>query len=606
VKLNLVRTIDGRRDWHEARTLRPERLRRASTASTQEIFPTRVSVPARFQFQILDNPLLARRTRPTSRRADDDGTILGQVILQPIEFHHDGTRARGYMGVDSLREGERAHSRAGGALAFKIVRAYSPFFCVTISEAAEKVFAAIGICTIGTMQKYLWVRGVRGLVGLGTAALGGTARPRPVVAPATLTAGGARFTKAGIGDVARVVQQPWPDGGSNSIARRSFSPGAFSACPTSTSPTSWTAIRAASSSCARRRGGASRCSRSWTSGRPRSGRGVHGDRACGEGIGTRRRLRRGRDASSVDAFAARCGRVVLRGRLAGPGARQSAWDPRSLFVTMADADSDLRFDTAGEIIRMTSPARPRVWLVAVATVVAIVVGAGPVSGGDQGGALRARPAAASGKYWSCVFRARAVAATSGVAADLRLCEDVTAPRCWRSTSSTRPIVRPALERAVAPARRRGRRDAARSRDRSQWEKKVALDGKPNPDEPHGRRQRLHLDHPVRTRRSRTAPPSRPSSPRSTGARASRVTATGASRRSPSSARSCSRRDPATPIPASIRRSGRRRRRPYWSGRDQRYHPARAWYMMFISGYWTTAPKATPHHLRAVRGGRAVQ
>jgi hypothetical protein len=116
------------------------------------------------------------------------------------------------MGVDLFVRESARNSRAGGALAFKIVRAYSPFFCVTISAAAEKVFAAIGIRTVGTMRKFLWVRGPRGLVGLATAAFGGKARLRPVVAPATLAVGGARFTKATVADLGRVVQRPWPDG----------------------------------------------------------------------------------------------------------------------------------------------------------------------------------------------------------------------------------------------------------------------------------------------------------------------------------------------------------------------------------------------------------
>ena len=37
----------------------------------------------------------------------------------------------------------------------------------------EKVFAAVGIKTIGTMRKYLWPNGVRGLVGLALHAANG-------------------------------------------------------------------------------------------------------------------------------------------------------------------------------------------------------------------------------------------------------------------------------------------------------------------------------------------------------------------------------------------------------------------------------------------------
>ena len=117
--------------------LRPERYD-AFYRFNAEIFPTRVSVPDRFRFQIVENPLLAAKDAPdVALVTEDDGTILGQVILQPFEYYLDGTRARGFMGVDLFVKESARNSRAGAALSFKIVRGYSPFFCVTISAAAE-------------------------------------------------------------------------------------------------------------------------------------------------------------------------------------------------------------------------------------------------------------------------------------------------------------------------------------------------------------------------------------------------------------------------------------------------------------------------------------
>jgi len=318
----------------------------------EEIFPTRVSVPARFQFQILDNPLLAAKDAPdVAVVSDDDGTILGQVILQPIEFHHDGTRARGFMGVDLFVKESARNSRAGGALAFKIVRAYSPFFCVTISEAAEKVFAAIGIRTIGTMRKFLWVRGVRGLVGLGTAALGGKARLRRVVAPATLTIGSARFPKAGIADVGRVAQRPWPAGRleldrSPALLAWRF----FGVSDTYTTylldgdPSCFFVVRAAT-----RRGLSVLSLVDFRTAPERPEAFAAIVRAAKElarvggfdGIAT---------ASSVEAFdAALKSAWFFEVGAPVPVLANLAWEPTSLFVTMADADSDLRFDEAGAI-----------------------------------------------------------------------------------------------------------------------------------------------------------------------------------------------------------------------------------------------------------------
>ena len=42
---------------------------------------------------------------------------------------------------------------------------------------------------------------------------------------------------------------------------------------------------------------------------------------------------------------------------------------------------------------------------------------------------------------------------------------------------------------------------------------------------------------------------------------------------------------------------------YWSGEESAYHPVRAWYVFFLSGLKTTAPKDASHHVRAVRGAR---
>lgn len=331
--------------------LRPERYPQFYRFN-QEIFPTRVSVPARFQFQILDNPLLAAKDAPdVAVVAEDDGTILGQVILQPIEFHHDGIRARGFMGVDLFVKERARNTRAGGALAFKIVRAYSPFFCVTISEAAEKVFAAIGIRTVGTMRKFLWPNGVRGLVALARAALGGKAALRPVVAPATVDVGGACFTKAAVGDVARVVQRPWPDGrlefdrSPTMLAWRFFGvPGQYVTYLLDGDASCYFVVRAAN-----RRGLATLSLVDYRTApeRPETFTAI---------LRAVKRLARtgGFDgvttASSVDAFdtALKAAWFFQVGQPV-PVLANLSWEPTSLFVTMADADTDLRFDESGPI-----------------------------------------------------------------------------------------------------------------------------------------------------------------------------------------------------------------------------------------------------------------
>jgi hypothetical protein len=318
----------------------------------ESIFPTRVSVPARFRFQILDNPLLATKDAPDiAIVSEDDGTIVGQVILQPIEFHHDGSRARGFMGVDLFVKESARNSRAGGALAFKIVRAYSPFFCVTISDAAAKVFAVIGIRTVGTMRKFLWVRGLRGLAGLARSALGGKARLRKVVAPGTVAVAGGSFRRAGLADVARIVQRPWPNGCLELDRSPAFLAWRFFGVPDTYviyvcdgDPSCFFVVRAAS-----RRGLAvlSLVDYRTAPDRPEAFAAIlravkRLARAGGfDGVAT---------ASSVAVFDAALKRAwFFEVGSPVPVLANLPWDPQSLLVTMADADSDLRFDESGPI-----------------------------------------------------------------------------------------------------------------------------------------------------------------------------------------------------------------------------------------------------------------
>lgn len=331
--------------------LRPERYDEFYRFNA-EIFPTRVSVPDRFRFQILENPLLADRNAPdVAIVSEDDGTIVGQVILQPIEYHLDGTRTRAFMGVDLFVKESARNSRAGGALSFKIARAYSPFFCVTISAAAEKVFAAVGIKSIGTMKKFLWLRGVRGVVGLATAALGGKAKIRPVVAPENLTLGSARFTKARVADAARVEQRPWPGGrleldrSPAIVAWRFFgAPNVYVTYLLDGDPSCYFVVRAAS-----RRGLSVLSLVDYRTAPERPG-------AFDAIIAAVKELARvgGFDgvatASSVDAFDARLAAAWFREVGSPvPVLANLADPPKSLFVTLADADTDLRFDESGPI-----------------------------------------------------------------------------------------------------------------------------------------------------------------------------------------------------------------------------------------------------------------
>jgi hypothetical protein len=236
-------------------------------------------------------------------------------------------------------------------LAFKIVRAYRPFFCVTISAAAEKVFAAIGIRTVGTMRKFLWVRGLRGLAGLARSTMGGRAALRRVTAPAEFAVAGRTFRKLGAADVARVVHRPWPDGwlefdrGPAFLAWRFFGVAdTYVTYALDGDPHCYFVVRAAS-----RRGLSVLALVDYRTAPEQPAafglivRAVKSLARAGgfEGVAT---------MSSVEAFDAELRRAwFFEVGSPVPVLANLSWEPRRLFVTMADADSDLRFDESGAI-----------------------------------------------------------------------------------------------------------------------------------------------------------------------------------------------------------------------------------------------------------------
>jgi hypothetical protein len=222
---------------------------------------------------------------------------------------------------------------------------------VTISPAAEKVFAAVGIATIGTMRKFLWLRGVRGMVGLVRASLGRPGGVRPVAAPPTLEVAGRRFTRAGAGDVARIAPRPWPDGrlefdrSPAVLAWRFFGvPDVYVTYLLDGDPSCFFVVRAAS-----RRGLSvlSLVDYRTAPDRPEAFVAILAAvkrlaRAGGfDGVAT---------ASSVEAFdAALRAAWFFEVGAPVPVLANLPERPRSLFVTMADADTDLRFDESGPI-----------------------------------------------------------------------------------------------------------------------------------------------------------------------------------------------------------------------------------------------------------------
>ena len=210
---------------------------------------------------------------------------------------------------------------------------------------------------------------------------------------------------------------------------------------------------------------------------------------------------------------------------------------------------------------------------------------------------------ASAKHSACLFRARAVATMAGTPADYRLCED----RFGKKVLAANQKYGPACPKNIwtGGSQRFVDQGDGTVRDEAtglQWEKKQNLDGKPIPDDPHD------ADNVY----TWTAKPSGKDADGTAFTRFLAVLNGGEC-----FAKHCDWRLPAlaelrtilvSPMPCGANPCvdpifGPTPPSIYWSGEESVYHPVRAWYVFFVSGYWTTAAKVSPSYVRAVRGGR---
>jgi hypothetical protein len=172
-----------------------------------------------------------------------------------------------------------------------------------------------------------------------------------VHAPAAIDVPGGRFTKLAAADVGRVVQRPWPDGrleldrSPPMLAWRFFGvPDVYTTYALDGDPSCFFVVRAAS-----RRGLNVLALVDYRTAPERMEsfativRAVQWLARAGrfEGVAT---------MSSVDAFDGELRRAwFFEVGSPVPVLANTSWTPKSLFVTMADADSDLRFDASGPI-----------------------------------------------------------------------------------------------------------------------------------------------------------------------------------------------------------------------------------------------------------------
>lgn len=126
-----------------------------------EINPTRNDIVERFQFQILDNPLLKDKSCPHILFAyDDHHQIIGQHLHNPFEYYFKGRRLNGFFGYDFFVLEAYRNKGVGSALAKKAKADFYPHFGIGVSEISRKIHLALGNKVIGNLFIFIWIRNI--------------------------------------------------------------------------------------------------------------------------------------------------------------------------------------------------------------------------------------------------------------------------------------------------------------------------------------------------------------------------------------------------------------------------------------------------------------
>lgn len=125
----------------------------------QIIDPTRNDVVDRFQFQVLENPLLTDKTRPNILVAyDNAGQIIGQHLHNPFEYYFKGRQFKGFYGYDFFVVESHRNKGIGSAIAKQAKSYFNPHFGVGVSKVSQRIQLSLGNRIIGYLFTYIWIR----------------------------------------------------------------------------------------------------------------------------------------------------------------------------------------------------------------------------------------------------------------------------------------------------------------------------------------------------------------------------------------------------------------------------------------------------------------
>lgn len=125
----------------------------------QSAYPAIKNVETQFQLQVIDNPWLYDKSNPNVLIAlNKENGIIGQIILNPFQFHYGGQLRRGFLGFDYFVVEDYRKYGVGSLLARKVIKEYKPKFSIGATDAGAKIWVGLGGKIVGSLDYFVWIR----------------------------------------------------------------------------------------------------------------------------------------------------------------------------------------------------------------------------------------------------------------------------------------------------------------------------------------------------------------------------------------------------------------------------------------------------------------